>query len=68
MILTNDILYLLKYILVVCIFVCIVLAPAYLACANDASKDNRMRARVGSWLFGWSFVGWIFALFASAKK
>lgn len=63
-----NILLTIKYIALVCIFICIVLAPAYLACVNDRSKYDNMRTRCGSWLFGWSFVGWLFALFVSAKK
>lgn len=64
----NDILPVLKYAFVIGIFICIVLAPAYLAAANESKPYDRMRTRCGSWLFGWSFIGWIFALFVSAKK
>ena len=64
----NDILPILKYIVVICIFVAIILTPAYLACANESKPYDRMRTRCGSWLFGWSFIGWIFALFVSVKK
>ena len=63
-----NILAIIKYIALIGILVCIVLAPAALACANDRSKYDRMRTRIGSWLFCWSFVGWIFALFVSSKK
>jgi len=63
-----NILLILKYIAVIGIFVCIVLTPTYLACANKTQKYDMMRIRVGSWLFGWSFIGWLFALFLSAKK
>ncbi len=64
----NDVLLVLKYVAIVTIFVCIVLTPAYLASANNRSKFDKMRVRTGSILFGWSFVGWLFALFISAKK
>ena len=64
----SGILLTLKYVAVAVIFVGIILTPAYLAAANDRSKYDRMRARVGSWLFCWTFVGWVFALFVSAKK
>ena len=57
-----------KYIVAICLFVCIMLTPAYLAAANGKSKYDVMRVRCGSWLFGWSFIGWLFALFVSAKK
>lgn len=68
MISLNEILLILKYAIVALIFVGIFLMPAYLAAVNDRSKYDAMRARVGSWLFGWSFIGWFFALFVSAKK
>ena len=64
----NDILLVLKYIVVAIIFVGIVLTPAYLAVVNGRSKYDSMRARMGSWMFGWSFFGWLFALFVAAKK
>lgn len=64
----HDVLYVLKYFVIIGIFVCMVLAPAYLAAANEAKPYDRMRTRVGSWLFGWSFIGWFFALFVSTKK
>ena len=63
-----NILLILKYAAVIFIFVCLIMTPAYLAIINDSSKYDRMRVRVGSWMFGWTFVGWLFALFVSAKK
>lgn len=68
MITLNGLLLILKYVILIAIFVCIVLAPAYLASANGRSKYDQMRVRMGSLMFGWSFIGWIFALFISAKK
>ena len=64
----TNVLLIIKYIAVVSIFICLILAPAYLACINKSSKYDTMRVRIGSWLFGWSFIGWLFALFVSAKK
>ena len=68
MITLNGLLMVAKYIVLITILICIVLAPAYLAAANNRSKYDRMRIRMGSLMFGWSFIGWIFALFISAKK
>ena len=68
MISVHSILAVLKIMAVVGIFICLVLAPAYLAAANKSAKYDCMRTRVGSWLFGWSIIGWFFALFVSAKK
>lgn len=63
-----NILMVAKYITLICIFIGIFLAPVLLACANDRSKYDMMRTRFGSWMFGWSFIGWLFALFVSSKK
>jgi hypothetical protein len=63
-----NILVLIKYVAIVLIFVSIVLAPVYIACANNRSNYDLMRTRCGAWLFGWTIVGWFFALFVSAKK
>lgn len=64
----KGILLVLKYIVAVAVLLGIILTPAYLAAANGRSKIDVMRVRMGSWMFGWSFVGWIFALFIAAKK
>ena len=63
-----NILLILKYAVAVFVLVCLIMAPAYLAIVNDSSKYDRMRVRVGSWLFGWTFIGWLVALFVSTKK
>ena len=63
-----NILLILKYVGVIFIMVCLIFTPAYLAVINDSSKYDRMRVRTGSWLFGWTFIGWFFALFVSSKK
>ena len=68
MITLNGFLYALRYIAAIAVFVCIVLTPLYLAFANDRSKYDNMRVRMGSLMFGWSIIGWFFALFISAKK
>ena len=68
MLMGINILLTLKYIIAICLLICILLAPAYLAAANEKSKNDSMRVRCGAWLFGWSFVGWFFALFISTKK
>jgi len=57
-----------KYAIAAFIFICVLLTPAYLAAVNDRDKTDRMRTRCGSWLLGWSFIGWFIALFISSKK
>ena len=64
----HGILALLKIVAAVCILLCLILAPAYLAAANKREKYDSMRVRCGSWLFGWTIIGWLFALFISVKK
>ena len=63
-----NVLLIIKYILAIVILACIFLFPSYLAAITSKSKYDNMRVRVDSWLFGCLFVGWIFALFVSAKK
>jgi len=68
MLMGINIIAILKYALAICILVCIVIAPAYLAAANGRDKYDKMLTRCGSLLFSWSFVGWIVALFIASKK
>jgi len=59
---------LIKYILAIILVMLIVLAPAYLAQQTKKDKTDMTRIRIGSWLLGWSVIGWIWALFESVKK
>lgn len=68
MLMGINILMLVKYTVAILLFLCVLLAPAYLAVVNDRDKLDRMRIRCGSLLFGWSFIGWFYALFISSKK
>ncbi len=68
MISINGILIGVKYIIGAMILLAIILTPVYIASANEKSKYDMMRTRMGSWMFGWSCIGWLFALFISAKK
>jgi len=63
----NVLLYV-KYVLAILLLVVILFAPAYLARVTNKSKYDMMRTRFGSWIFGWSIIGWLFALFVSSKK
>lgn len=63
-----DILQTLKYAAGIMIVWCIVMTPAYLARQSGRNKHDMMRVRVASWLFGWSGLGWFFALILGAKK
>ncbi len=57
-----------KYIAAAIVFVIITLAPAYLAAKNGKDKFMALRIRVASWLFGWTGIGWLLALFWAVKK
>ncbi len=57
-----------KYIVAAGALVAIILAPAYLAAKNDKAKAVAMRIRVASWVFGWTGIGWLLALFWAVKK
>lgn len=63
-----NVLLIIKYILAIVILACIFLFPSYLAAITSKSKYDNMRVRMSSWIFGCFFIGWIFALFVSAKK
>ena len=64
---TNVIIFI-KYIVAIILIAAIVCAPAYLAKQTKKDKSNMARIRIGSWLLGWSVIGWIWALFESTKK
>ena len=57
-----------KYIAAIILFVVITMAPAYLAAKNGKDKFMCLRIRTASWVFGWTGVGWLLALFWAVKK
>lgn len=63
-----DILLAIKYVASVAIVLAIILAPAWLARQNNRAKNDMILVRLGSWLFLWTGIGWLWALFWSAKK
>ena len=68
MIMSFDILLAIKYVASVAIVLAIILAPAWLARQNNRAKNDMILVRLGSWLFLWTGIGWLWALFWSAKK
>ncbi|MDR1337777.1 MAG: superinfection immunity protein [Rickettsiales bacterium] len=58
----------LKYIICSAIVVGVMLAPAYLARVNGKAKCDMMIIRMSSWVFGWTVIGWLLALFWSIRK
>ncbi|MBO4582551.1 MAG: superinfection immunity protein [Alphaproteobacteria bacterium] len=65
---TAEHILIIKYIVAVIALVAIIFAPAYLAAKNDKGKADAMRIRVASWVFGWTGIGWLLALFWAVKK
>lgn len=63
-----DVIVAIKYAASIAIVLAIVLAPAWLARQNGRAKNDMILVRLGSWLFLWTGVGWLWALFWSAKK
>ena len=63
-----DILLVIKYAIAIMILIAIVLAPAWLARQTGKSKQDMILVRLASWIFGWTGIGWLWALFWAAKK
>ncbi len=63
-----DIILILKYILAIALTGAIILAPAWIARQTGRSKNDMILVRLGSWLFLWTGIGWLWSLFWSAKK
>lgn len=63
-----DILLALKYALAAMILLIIGLAPAWLARQTKKAKWDMGMVRIGSWLFGWTGVGWLWALWMAVRK
>lgn len=68
MALSPEQILIIKYIVAGLALCAVILAPAYLAAKNDKGKAIAMRIRVASWVFGWTGIGWLLALFWAVKK
>ena len=68
MILEHDILLIIKYAIGVIIVASIYLAPAWIARQNGKGKPEMHAVRLGSWVFGWSIIGWLWALYHATRK
>jgi hypothetical protein len=64
----DQILLLLKYAICIYILLIIICAPAWLARQTKKNKQDMILVRLGSWLFLWSGVGWLWSLYWSVKK
>ena len=68
MIQLQDILVIAKFIICVAITIGIFMAPAWVARQNGKGKPDMHAVRLGSWVFGWSIVGWLWSLFWAVRK
>lgn len=57
-----------KYVIAAIVVVIIMLAPAWLARQTKKNKTLMVWVRVYSWLFGWTGIGWLVALYIAVKK
>lgn len=64
----NEYIVLAKYAVGIIIVIGIILAPAWLARQTGKGKVPMMTVRLASWIFGWSIIGWLYALFCASKK
>ncbi len=65
---SPDILLYIKYAAAVAILIVIFLAPAWLARQTKKGKFDMGVVRIASWLFGWTGVGWLVALYWAVRK
>ncbi len=68
MITTAEIILYVKYVLCILITIGIFMAPAWVARQNGKGKPDMHAVRLGSWVFGWSIVGWLWSLFWAVRK
>ena len=64
----SEILLIAKYAACVLVLLGLILAPAWVARQNGKDKPAMQAVRLGSWVFGWSLIGWIYALYQAIKK
>ena len=65
---TTDILLFCKYAICVLLLITVILAPAWIARQNGKGKPDMHAVRLGSWIFGWSIIGWLWSLFWATRK
>ena len=68
MIMGLNVLLILKYAICVLISIGIIMAPAWIARQNGKGKPDMHAVRLASWVFGWSIIGWFWALYWAVRK
>ena len=57
-----------KYAICIVLLWGVIMAPAWLARQNGRAKYDMFLVRIYNWLFGWTGVGWLLALFLGVRK
>jgi len=57
-----------KYAICVLLLLGVILAPSWIARQNGKGKPQMHAVRLGSWVFGWSIIGWLWALYWAVRK
>ncbi len=63
-----DIILCIKYVACAMLLIGVILAPSWIARQNGKGKPDMHAVRLGSWLFGWSIIGWLWALYWAIRK
>ena len=65
---STQVIVFIKYIVAILLLATVCLLPGYLAAKTEKDKTDTVRIRIGSWLLGWTAIGWLWALFKSTKN
>ncbi len=57
-----------KYLISFILIFIIIMLPAWLARQTKKTNYEMLKIRLASWIFGWTIIGWLWALFYSIKK
>lgn len=68
MVIGYDILFILQNAIFAIFAIGIILAPSWIARQNGKGKPDMHAVRLASWVFGWSIIGWFWALYWATKK
>lgn len=64
----GNLIVILKYIIAIILIVVIILVPAWMAVQTKKDKTDTVMVRIGSWLLGWTVIGWLWSLIRGSKK
>jgi hypothetical protein len=68
MITIGTVILIAKHIAYIALLIGVIMTPAWIARQNEKKPLDMARIRVASWVFGWSVIGWIWALIVATRK